>query len=149
MPKLPFWKIALLWVIGKLGELLIWGLFVVGFGLLPIYLVYEHNQARQLLVPLADLVVRGELLLVATAIAADSLSRLVSNIFANSIKRKRVSFGIRHLIIFLTSVAFLVLSASQYADLLSGGVVPEFVFAKSRIYFICTMLIGAGAILVD
>jgi heme/copper-type cytochrome/quinol oxidase subunit 3 len=153
LARAPFLNIARLWIANKLGELLIWAVLVVFFSLLPIYLVYNDKRVGgQFSVPLKELVVKGELLLVAAALAADSLSRLASRMFAN--RGQAGVFRLRQLVLFLASIAFLILAASEYSGLVSrdassGFVNVDYVFTQSKVFFIATLLTGAGVILAD
>jgi len=158
MPKRPLrsaphFKAAKRWLANKLGELLIWAVLVVGFSVLPILLVYNDKRVGgQTSVLLSDLVAKGELLLVAAALAADALSRLISRIFA---KRKQAGvFGLEQLILLLASLVFVILAASEYSGLVSrmsanAVISADYVFSQSKFFFVATLLTGAGVILVD
>jgi hypothetical protein len=151
--KAPFPNIARKWLLNKLGELLIWVILVVGFSLLPIYLVFNDKRVGGLIdVPVEDLIVKGELLLVAAGLAADSISRLISRMFAQH--RRPGMFGLPQLILLLTSITFVILAATQYSGLVSrtethAAIDSAYVFSQSRFFFIATLLTGAGVILGD
>jgi hypothetical protein len=148
----PYLGTAKSWVVNKVGELLIWAVLVVLFSLLPIYLVYNDKRlGGQVTVSVKDLIIKGELLLVAAALAADSLSRLASRMFAR--RGEPGIFGLRQLTLFLASVAFLILTSSVYSGLVSHGTSnpagADYVFTQSKIFFFATLLTGAGVILVN
>lgn len=134
-------------------ELLIWVVFVVAFSLLPIYLVFNDKRVSGAAsLPLKKLILKGELLLVAAGLAADSLSRLVSRMFAKP--KRRGVFGLEQLILLLASFVFVTLTASQYSDLVSRSAADfwidaDYVFTQSRFFFIATLLTGTGVILAD
>jgi hypothetical protein len=155
MAKPPFFDRAMRWVFGKLAELAIWAGLVVAMSLLPIYLTYNDRRIGGLDVPLRDLVAGGELLLVATAIAADSLARLASQLVQRRIfKGAFQAVQLAQLVFFVASMLFAIATASEYASLvtrhaLGGAVSIGYVFEQSKFFFAGTLLIGAGVILVD
>jgi hypothetical protein len=144
---------AIQWLTAKVGELLIWMVLVVLFSLFPIYVVYYDTRlSGALSVSAKELVMKGELLLVAGTLAADSLSRLISRTFA---KRNQLgAFGLPQLVLLLASPAFIQLTPSQYADLAGRltaktAIDSTYVYHQSIIFFATTLLAGAGVILVD
>lgn len=138
------------WVIAKFEELALWGVFVVLAGVYPIWVVYNHERLiRQGPLSLAELIIQGELLLVAFGIAADSISRVVSRVLHS---KKKVKSGTFHLIGILTSIIFLIMAASEYSTVVSVGraiVHPEYVVNQSLILFVAALLTGGGLILLD
>lgn len=153
MPSGAFRNVAIKWLIDKGAELAIWAVLVVLSSLFPIYVVYNDKRlAGALAIPLKELVMRGELLLVAAALAADSLSRLISRTFAK--RNEAGTFGLQQVVLLLASLSFIQLAASQYSGLagrmaMNAPIDIDYVFFQSKMYFIATLLTGAGVILVD
>jgi hypothetical protein len=101
---------------------------------------------------LKEIVMKGELLLVAASLAADSLSRLLSRSFS---KRNQAGvFGVSQLVLMLASISFVLLASSEYSGLVSraaqnGAIDAEYVYRQSQVFFFAVLVTGAGVILVD
>ncbi len=97
----------------------------------------------------ADLIIRGELLLVAFGIAADSISRVMSRIFNT---RRRAKPGPLQLMGIVASIIFLVMAATEYSGVISTGnaiLNPDYVANQSLFLFVAALFTGGGLILLD
>lgn len=139
------------WLIAKYQELGLWGVFVVLAGLFPILVLYNQKRlVTQGPVNWAELILQGELLLVAFGIAADSTSRIVSQVFHPA--KKKAKARPWQFTGMMTSIIFLVMAASEYSTVISVGkaiVNPDYVVHQSLILFVAALLTGGGLILLD
>jgi hypothetical protein len=137
-------------VIAKIKELALWTVFVVLAGLYPIWVIYNHERLTSLRpVRLTELILQGELLLVAFGIAADSTSRVMSRLFQTG---RRVKRGNPQLIGILASIVFLVMAASEYSTVISVGgatMQSDYLASQSLYLFVAALLTGGGLILLD
>jgi hypothetical protein len=135
---------------GKITELALWTVFVVLAGLYPIWAVYNHEHLTHLNpVSLTQLIIQGELLLVAFGIAADSISRVISRVFNTGGQVKR---GTWQLIGILASIVFLIMAATEYSTVISVGraiVNLDYVAHESMVLFVAALFTGGGLILLD
>ena len=137
------------WAARQLGKVAIWLVFVVGFSLLPLFLVYNNKKIAGEVFAVDTLLADGELLLVVTAVSSDSLERFVSKIFFPKRSRR---FNVWELILFLVSLVFIILSSLEYASLLTrlslgGSVNAAYVVTQSKAFFWSTLLTGAGVLM--
>ncbi|NYF49724.1 hypothetical protein [Tunturiibacter gelidoferens] len=148
--KLAMTPPARKWVIEKIQELALWTVFVVLAGLFPIWVVYDHKRLTSLSpVSTTQLIIQGELLLVAFAIAADSTSRVMSRVFNSGGKAKRQTW---QLLGILASIVFLVMAGCEYTTVIAVGramVNPDYVANQSLILFVAALFTGGGLILLD
>jgi len=147
------------WKVAKFRELCLWLVFVVLAGAFPIWVVYNNKRMTgQEHISLAELVLDGEMLLLAFGIAADSLSRLLSRF--SGPQRSRAAFGTYQLIVFLASLVFLVASASGYSSLVANhlhvtatgehvAINVAYLLSQSEWLSIAALGTGAGVVLVD
>ena len=138
------------WVIAKITELALWTVFVVLAGLYPLWVVYNHNRVLSPdPVSLTELIIKGELLLVAFGIAADSISRVLSRVFKIG---RRGSGGTLQLLGILASLVFLVMASSEYSTVISVGslsINTDYIAHQSMFLFVAALLTGGGLILLD
>lgn len=130
MPPLPFLTTALYWLAEKLRKVLIWLGFVVLFALLPLFYAYNSARMHHRAISLDSLLDDGSLFLVAAAVGADALSRVVSKLIPRIYPRKRPQSakepgskeepekkpGLWELILFLACGLIVILSASDYSS---------------------------------
>lgn len=146
---MPWVSDAAKWAAKQLGKVAIWIVFVVGFSLLPLFLVYNNRKIGGEVLALETLFAGGELLLVVTAVAADSMGRFFSHFFSS--KRMR-GLNVWEIILFLLSLVLVILSATEYASLLTrlslGGTVDAaYVIRQSEGFFWATLMTGASVIM--
>ena len=146
---MPWGSDAVKWATKQLGKVAIWIVFVVGFSLLPLFLVYNNKKMGGEVFSLETLVAGGELLLVVTAVAADSIGRFFSHFFSS---KRTTRFDLWQLILFLLSFALVIVSATEYSSLLTrlslhGNVDAAFIARQSKGFFWATLMTGASVIM--
>lgn len=146
---MPWVSDAVKWTAKQLGKVAIWIVFVVGFSLLPLFLVYNNKKTGGEVFALETLFAGGELLLVVTAVAADSMGRFFSHFFSS---KRTTRLDLWQLFLFLLSVVFVIVSAAEYSSLLTrlslGGTVDAaYVVRQSEGFFWATLMTGAGVIM--
>src|SRR5690242_14714532 len=110
---MPWVADAAKWALKRLGKVAIWIVFVVGFSLLPLFLVYNNRKMGGEVFALETLFAGGELLLVVNAVAADSMGRFFSHFFSS---KRAKGLNLWELILFLLVFVFVVLSVSEYSS---------------------------------
>jgi uncharacterized integral membrane protein len=146
---MPWYSSAGRWVARQLGKAAIWVVFVVGFALLPLILVYNDKRVGGQSVALDELFAKGELLLVVTAVGADAMGRLFGSFFAS---KRTKGIDLWEVLLFLASLVFVIFAAAEYSSLITrlglrGSVDVVYLVKQSRIFLISTLLIGVGVIL--
>jgi hypothetical protein len=117
------------------------------FALLPLIAVYIDARLSGGTPSFQALLGAGEMLLITAAISADTMGRILTNMW-----HRRTFTGI-HLCQLLFSIVLVVASAMEYMSILArkGTSRPldiEFVVLQSQIFFHATWLTGVGSILV-
>jgi hypothetical protein len=137
------------WAAKQLGKVAIWIVFVVGFSLLPLFLVYNNRRMGGEDLALETLFAGGELLLVVTAVAADSMGRFFSFFFSS---KRTANLNLWQLLLFLLSLVLVIMSATEYSSLLTrlslhGDVDAAFIVRQSEGFFWATLMTGASVIM--
>ena len=147
---MPWVSDAATWTARQLGKVLIWIVFVVGFSLLPLFLLYNSKKMGAEVFALETLFAGGELLLVVTAVAADSTGRFVSHFFSS---KRTTRLNLWQLILFLLSLVFVIVAAAEYSSLLTRLSIPgatvdaAYIVRQSKGFFWATLMTGASVIM--
>ena len=146
---MPWYTPAAAWVAKQLRKVAIWVVFVVLLALLPLILVYNDKRTGGGTFTMDELLAGGELLLVVTAVGADSIGRIISSAFSPNRTRRP---DLWELLLLLACFVFVILAASEYSSLitrlsLKANVDAAYVVSQSKAFFFATLMTGIGAIL--
>jgi hypothetical protein len=136
------------WVRSRFAALLIWAFFSIGGTILPILAVFFLVRIAGNIPTQELLFGEGQALLIASAISADALGRIVSALWS-----KRTSFGIFQLVLLLVCFGVIVVTAVEFQSILSAKsnnvhMDLNYILDQSKAYVIGSLLAGFGAIMV-
>jgi len=135
------------WIANQLRKVVVWAVCFLLFALMPLIAVYIDARLSGTALTPGDLLAGGEMLLIVAAIGADTMGRVITNMWL----KKKISLF--HILQLLSSFLLVVFSAMGYMSLLGHKATErpvdvDFVVQVSKRFFHATWMTGIGAILV-